>query len=307
MELRQLKIFQVVAKECNFTRAAELLGYAQSNVTAQIRLLENELGTKLFERLGKRVHLTQEGEKLLSYAQQILNLSLEAKEALSTSKVPQGTITIGVAESLCVFRLPKLFIEYCKRYPQVKLILKLGTSSDFHRWLRDNTVDIAFFLDAKIEAPDLEVVAFFPEPMAIVGNTEHRLVPRGCIEPRDFQDECVILTECGCSYRVALEKILDEAGIQLHATLALGSVEAIKQFAAGGMGIALLPKAVVETELQQHKIADLHWVGPEFSMYTQVIYKKDKWLSPTLLSLLNLIKEYLASPEEDAALTDKTG
>ncbi|MEW6698231.1 MAG: LysR family transcriptional regulator [Bacillota bacterium] len=293
MELRQLKIFSTVARERNFTRAAELLGYAQSNVTAQVRLLEDEFGTKLFERLGKRVYLSPDGEKLLQYANQILKLSSEAKDALATSAVPHGTITIGVAESLCVFRLPMLFKEYCKRYPQIKLILKLGASADFYRWLRDNTIDIAFFLNPEITATDLVSVTFLPEPMVIVSNTEHRLVRKGYIEPGDLQDECLILTERGCSYRAALEKILNEAGIQPHSTLEFGSIEAIKQFTAGGLGIALLPRAAVEIELQHNRMADLHWVGPGINMYTQVVYHKDKWLSPTLVSLLDLIKEYL--------------
>src|SRR5690554_2116977 len=101
----------------SFTRAAELMGYAQSSVTAQVRSLEDELGIKLFERLGRSITLTREGERLLLYAEKILKLAAEAKEAVSDSSSMKGTLSIGAVESLCVYRLPNLLQEYRKRCP----------------------------------------------------------------------------------------------------------------------------------------------------------------------------------------------
>lgn len=289
MELRQLKIFQMVAEVRNFTRAAELLGYAQSNITTQIKLLEEEYQTKLFERLGKRVALTTDGEKLLAHANEILRLSSGTKDILSKSPVISGEIVIGIAESLCVFRLPGLFKEYCKRYPQVRLVIRLGSSADFHRWLRDNTVDVAFFLDSLIDTADLTARSLLAEPMVFVGETGHRLLAKGCIGPEDIRDECFIFTGRGCSYRAMLERYLEEAGVRPRAIYEFDSVESIKQFAAAGLGIALLPWAAVERELVENVLADLRWEGPEIGMHTQVVYHKNKWLSPTLTSMLELI------------------
>lgn len=291
MEIRQLKIFVTVAGLLNFTQAAEVLGYAQSNVTTQIRLLEEEFETRLFERLGKRVALTPDGEKLLKYANQILKYSEEAKESLNNGHAPHGSITVGVAESLCVFRLPSLFKEYCKRFPNVKLVLKLGIPSDFSHWLRENSIDIAFCLAEKLDVKDLHLEASLPEPMVIVGEPNHPLCLKGAIGPADIEGQCLILTEAGCTYRAVIERILNQEGIKPGSTLEFDSVEAIKQFAASGMGIALLPRAAVERELQNNQLADLNWIGPNIEMFTQVVYHKDKWLSPTLDSFIELIRE----------------
>jgi DNA-binding transcriptional LysR family regulator len=292
MELRQLKIFQTMAEVRNFTRAAELLGYAQSNITTQIRLLEEEFGTRLFERLGKRVSLTPDGEKLLHHANQILKLSSETKDMMAKSHLLSGTITVAVAESLCVFRLPVLFKEYCKHYPQVRLVIRMGIPADFHRWVRNNTVDLAFFLDSKISSADLVAQTLCEEPMVIVGEPGHRLGKKGYTEVRDIGAETFIFTECGCSYRAAMQKCLAEHKVEPYATYEFGSIEAIKQFAASGLGIALLPRAAVTTELSCGKLADLNWTGPKIEMFTQLVYHKNKWISPALASLLELVKRH---------------
>lgn len=293
MELRQLRIFATVAHILNFTKSAEELDYAQSNITAQIKLLEEELGCKLFERLGKKVTLTNEGKALLPYANQILKLSSEAKHAASESIQLKGTLTVGVAESLCVFRLPSLFKQFCKLYyPNVKLILKLGTPRDFHHWLRDNTVDVAFFLDKEITDPDLISQTLHNEPVVMVGDPEHPLHARGQITPQDLANQTLILTECHCSYRAALEKILEEHNVSPASSMEFGSVEAIKQFVASGLGVALLPEAAVAKELSQGKLVNLNWTGPEINVYTQLVYHKDKWLSPTLIAMLELVNKH---------------
>ena len=126
MELRQLKAFVTVAKQHSFTRAAELLDYAQSSITAQVGALENKLNTKLFERLGRQVTLTQDGEKLLPYAEKILNLNSEAIELVSSSAVPRGSLSVGAMETSCIYRLPSLLQEYRKLFPAVDLTLVNG-------------------------------------------------------------------------------------------------------------------------------------------------------------------------------------
>lgn len=293
MELRQLKIFTTVAEELSFTRAAELLGYAQSNVTAQIRILEEEFATKLFERLGKRVTLTADGEKLFYHAKQLLRQAAQTKDIIAKSPSPSGTIAVGVTESLCVFRLPALFKEYCKLYPQVKLVLRIGgATTDFHRWLRDNTIDLSFFLDGKMGFPDLTARTLRQEEMVIVGEPGHRLLQKGGITPADISGESFVFTSCGCSYRAALEKHLAAFGVQPAGSYEFDSVEAIKQFAAGGLGIALLPRAAVAGELADGTLADLRWLGPPIDMYTQVVYHKNKWLSPALTALMELVDKH---------------
>lgn len=298
MELRQLKAFSTVAKTRNFTRAAGLLDYAQSSITAQVRSLEEELGTKLFERLGRQIAITKDGERLLVYAEQILKLSTEAKEVVSISAVPRGTISIGAPESLCVYRLAALLQEYRKRYSDVEIILKLGSCEDLLHWLKTNAIDVAFLLDRGVISSDLVTETLLNEPMVVLAGDDHPLIKKAHITPQDIHGESLILTESGCSYRDAFESILAGAGVRPGSVLEFGSVEAIKKCVISGLGITLLPRMAVEVELEEGRLVDLHWGGPELNITTQVAHHKDKWISPAMDVLLKLSRELL-QPEVD--------
>ncbi|WP_378956229.1 LysR family transcriptional regulator [Pelosinus sp. sgz500959] len=295
MEFRQLQAFCTVANTLSFTRAANMLGYAQSSITNQIQLLENELDTKLFERLGKSIALTTEGECFLTYAKQILHLSLEGKEAVSGSTSPKGSITIGAPESLCVLRLPLLLQEYRKRYPHVKISLKTGTCSEFDYWLRTHLIDIAFFLQPEASHPELITHTLFRDPMVIAASADHPLITKGSIQPTDLHGETLILSESGCSYRVILENMLATAGVYPASILEFSSVSAMKQCAISGLGITLLPQLAVTAEIATGQLVNLNWVGPDFNISAQVAYHKDKWLSPALAAFFKLTTEILKS------------
>lgn len=292
MELRQLRIFVAVAEEGNFTRAAQKLDYAQSNMTAQIHLLEEEFNTRLFERLGKKIALTADGEKLLYHAKRLLKYASEIKETMTSSSEPNGILNIGISESLCIFKLPALLKEYSRLYPQVKLVIRQGTPLDFQRWLHDNTIDVAFSLDGLIHDEHLLARVLCEEPMIIVANREHPLTATGAIALTDIRGESFIFTERNCSYRSVMEKHLAEYKVQPLSSYEFDSIEAIKQFVLSGLGIALLPHAAVAEELAAGNMVDLQLKEPKIEMYTQIVYHKDKWLSPALASLLELVNHY---------------
>ncbi|MEW9124076.1 MAG: LysR family transcriptional regulator, partial [Thermotaleaceae bacterium] len=239
MEIKQLKTFLTIAKMQSFTLTAESLNYAQSTITTQIQLLEKELGVRLFERLGHRIDLTPEGKKLLPFAQQIIKLSDEVKNVMDNPSAPNGTLSIGAVESLCVTWLPKILKEYRRRYPKVEIILKFGSCTDFLRSLRENTLDIAFFLGKKIDERDFITEIEFPEPMVILASTENSLVGKVNVYPEDLNDQPLILTEPGCGYRAYLENILSQQGVKPRSIIETGNVQTIKQLTISGMGITL--------------------------------------------------------------------
>lgn len=293
MELRQLKSFTTVARVGSFTKAAEMLDYAQSSVTTQVQSLEEELGTRLFERLGRKVALTREGEKLLSYADRILKLSSEAREMVSGSVIPRGTISIGAPESLCVYRLPRLLQNYREMYPAVDIVLKIGTCANFISWLRLNEIDVAVFLDSEMNIQDLIMKTLIDEPMVLLSGPGHHLIRKGKVGPQDMRGEYLILTEKGCSYRAVFEAMLHEEGVQPASILEFGSVEAIKKCVISGLGATLLPRVAVQEELAGGQLVDLRWSGQDFKMLTQISYHKDKWISPALRALLDLAEKLI--------------
>ena len=291
MEIRQLRAFVAVAKLHSFTRAAKLLEYAQSSITAQVSSLEDDLNTKLFERLGRQISLTQDGEKLLPYAEQILKLTSEAKELVLGSKVPRGTLSVGAAETLCIYRLPLLLQEYGKRFPEVGLTLVNGYLDDLIHRLKGNEIDVAFFMGQGITNSDIASETLLDEPMVLVSATGHQLIKKAPITPIDIQGETMVL--CGCCYRTTLEKIFDNSGLHAGPILKFANIETRKRCVINGLGITLLPRITVEAELAQGTLVDLGWNGPDFGITTQVAYHKDKWVSPALYAFLELAREML--------------
>jgi len=291
MELRQLNTFITIAKLKSFSKAAQELQYAQSSITSQIQRLEQELNARLFERLGHTISLTSEGNNLLPIAKEMLKLSNDAKNIAGSSSKPTGTLVIGAVESLCVTRLPKLFKEYRLRYPEVELLIKFGSKDIFLHSLKDNTLDIAFFVDQKIVESDFITTLEIPEPMALLCSPEHSFAKMEKVYPKDLSDEPLILTEPSCGYRILFNSVMSQFHIKFRSVIETGNVQAIKQLTLSGMGIAFLPQTAVEEELQQKRLVKLKWMGPEFYIYTQALHYKTKWMSASLKAFIDLIHE----------------
>jgi len=291
MEFKQLKSFIVVAETLSFSRTAEILNFAQSSISEQIRLLEDELGCRLFERLGRNICLTKEGDKFLLYAEKILNLCDEAKQCVAESLIPTGPLTIATAETLCVFRLPELFKEYCSLYPEVDVKLQIGNCEDFPHMLRKNKVDVAFTLDNERVYSDIVSKTLLHEPLVVVSSNTDSLAKRDMVEMLEFEGKNLILTQRGCSYRARFEEFLLSVNVRPNSILELESIEAIKQYVISGFGISFLPRIAVEKEIEGRQLVEIKYNGPEFYTSAQVLYHKDKWLSPALQAILDMSSE----------------
>ena len=299
LELRQLNTFCVAASTLNFTRTAEMLNYAQSSVTMQIQALEEELGVRLFERLGKSLKLTSAGERLLGYSQHILRLVDEATTAVSAGDEPQGTLTIGSAESLCTYRLPPLLRTFRERYPKVKLVLHPSTCEELSKGVLDGRYDAAFTLDQPIRSPLLFAETLLEEELIVLAHPDHPLTRKNLVTPLDLAGgEVLLMTEAGCSYRSLFEQSIHEDGVRPESLLEFGSVEALKQCTMAGMGITILPRMAVQAELESGRLAPLPWAKPVGPLPTQLIYHRDKWMSPALRGLIEIAREVLKIPME---------
>ncbi len=286
MEIRQLEIFQALAAELNFTRAAARAHCVQSNVTTQIRALETELGAPLFERLGRKVVLAEAGHRLVPYANQVLQLLREAKSVAANGEQPSGKLCIASPETVVTYHLPPILRLFQQKFPRVELSFLPLFSAVVPEQIARGEIDFAFLIGDLTEQRGLLVEDLTPEPMALAAAPKHPLASRNSLRARDVKDESFLLTQQGCAYRVKFEKALAAAGVVPSSVLEFDSVEAIKQCAALGMGIAVLPLITLGAELAKGTLVALRWGGQDLTMTTQVVWHKRKWISPAMAAFL---------------------
>lgn len=281
LDLRELKTFHTVATEKSFTRAANLLHYAQSSVTAQIQNLEAEVGVPLFDRLGRQVELTFAGRQLLVYAGKLTGLADEALRALRNEGEKTGTLTVLAPETLLAYRLPKLLKRFQSEYPGIHLSLSASESCGTGGDIEPN-VDVAFSLDVPLEGPHLIVEQLRAESIVLVVAAAHGLAGKKRVTAREIGAEQVLVNERACSYRELFERTLRGEGVPVTRSLELLSVEAIKQCALASLGVAVLPQVVVQREIQQGTLVVVDWPRKPLTVYTQLYRHKHKWMSPVM-------------------------
>ncbi|MGE6226537.1 LysR family transcriptional regulator [Paenibacillus chitinolyticus] len=299
MELRQLNTFRTVAFTLNFSRAAEVLNYVPSNVTMQIKALEDELGVRLFDRLGKQLVLTTAGKRFLTHTQEVLNKLDEARSDVHDTENLSGTLTISANEVLCAYRLPVVFHLFRSRHPGVRLIFRSVPNQELKQTLFEGTADVVFMLDEPIRSSGLAVEPMLEETFRFFAAPDHPLAKRTDLQLEDFHGEVFLTNEKGCPYRTMFDRPFEKEGIDSITYLEFQSAEAIKQCAITGIGIAFLPEITAKAEVERGDLVALPWQIPDLHVYTQMLWHKDKWLSPILLSFIEAAREVIGIEEEN--------
>jgi DNA-binding transcriptional LysR family regulator len=294
MELRQLEIFRVLAEELHFTRAAARIHCVQSNVTTQIRALEQELGSPLFDRLARRVVLTDAGRRFLPYAEKILSSVAEGRAAVSENTKPAGPLSIGAPESVLTYRLPPVLSRFRKLYPQVELTFRPYSDDGLFQSIESGKLDAAVWMKDKIEDERLKFLRLRTERILFIADPKHPLVNKKRVLPEDLTGQTMLLTESGCAYRKKLDEMRLLTGIRTGIITEFSGVDAIKECVKLGLGLGLLPEIVVAQELARKQLATLRWAGPEMDIATHVVWHRDKWLTPGLRAFISLVEEILA-------------
>jgi DNA-binding transcriptional LysR family regulator len=282
MELSDLNVFRTVVQAGGITRAAEKLNRVQSNVTTRIRQLEEQLGVELFIRAGKRLHLSPAGKVLLDYADRLLDLANEARESVHDIR-PRGRFRLGSMESTASVRLPAPLTEYCRRYPDVQLELRTGNSYDLTGLILRGEVDAALTAGVIPEAP-FEKLPAFEEEMVIVAAANHPPIK----SPRDAVSRTVLVFEKGCPYRRKLEDWFALKGEMPERMIEMSSYHAILGCAVVGMGISMLPRAVLGT-FPDRKCLSVHELPAKVNKETTWLVWRKGARSPKLNALIDIL------------------
>ena len=291
MNIFQLETFLKIAETKNFTSAGNILGYAQSTVTAQIKGLEDELGCLLFERLGKSIVLTEEGERLLGYAEKMLQLRREIFLEVPPSKEPCGIIKLGVSESLCYDVLPKLLLKYRKKYPKVDIQISFIYHDTFPAMLKNGALDLVYTLNPIIQEEGLLLLQKKRETLAFYASPKHPLAQKKSVSEADLKGVPLLLTGPNCNFRHMLLEDLKRASVEARVALETSSKEVLKQFAINQLGVAFMPEMAARPEVKADKLKRLSWKGADFEIYSQLIVCKDKRIGAPIEALEKMVME----------------
>lgn len=291
MEIRHLQTFIAIVELGGFTKAADNLGYAQSTITAHIQILENEIGSALFDRLGKRIVLTNMGKQLVPYAKRILDAYKEIKNMTDEPNEVSGDLVIGAGESLSVYRLGKILKQYKKSYPKVNIILKNSICSDLRNRLYTGEFDVVFTIEPLVSDKDLVVKKLKDEAMVIIGDANVDLEQFVENTENEVSKENIIFSENGCSLRISFENYLKQKKIKYTNPLEFSSVETIKKCVMNGLGISVLPLYVVKKEVKSGSIKIRKLKEPFDEYSTQLIYHKDKSKFTAINKFIEIVLE----------------
>ena len=248
MDLIDLHVFRTVVSAGGITRAAEQLHRVQSNVTTRIRQLEEDLGVQLFIREGKRMHVSPAGRTLLGYADRLLDLAREAREAVHQDH-PSGLLRLGAMESTAAVRLPGPLSEYHRRFPAVTLELRTGNPGQLAAAILEGEIDAAFAAEPIADAP-FDKVPVFDEELVIIAPADHPRIK----SPRDAREGTVLVFEAGCPHRRRLEEWFARTGESPGRRVEMSSYHAMLGCVIAGMGVSLLPKSVLDAYPERKRL-----------------------------------------------------
>ncbi len=292
MEFREISTFLQVAQYQSFSKAARQLGYSQAAVTIQIKQLEQELGVHLFDRIGKQISLTHQGQVFYQYAVSIRNDLERAKNAVSDPSTLSGKLCLGTIESICASIFPDLLAEYHRLHPEVTISIVTDSPGVLLDRMNENAIDIVYLLDRRIYDNRWCKTLEESEENIFVASPDHELA----LTERELELDEVLrfpffLTEKDASYRHMLEQYLASINRSVKPFLEIGSTEFIIHMLLKNTGISFLPKFTVQRELQQKQLTALNVRGFQMQTWRQIFYHKDKWVTREMQEFLRLAEK----------------
>jgi LysR family transcriptional regulator, low CO2-responsive transcriptional regulator len=280
ISLRQIRVFTAVAQQKSFTRAARELHLTQPAVSQQLKLLEAEVGLPLFEHLNRGIHLTDAGEELLRYAQQINEVIRTASESFAAMRgLKRGVLKLG-AVSTAKYFTPSLLSVFRTEFPHVIIKFTVGNREEIIRQIANNEIDLVI-----MGRPPKELVTtaepFAKHPLVIIAAPDHPLAnAKRKIPLKQLSSENFVIREQGSGTRASMEHVFKERGVNYSASMEVSSNETIKQAVMAGMGISFISKHTVSLELAAGKLVTLNISGLPLLRDWYVIHLRDKRLSP---------------------------
>jgi len=293
MDIKNLNTFIHVAELGSFSRAGERLGYSQPTVSVQIRQLEQELGAQLFDRIGHAVRLTERGHRLLPYAQQVVRLCTQMTDTPASQQEKPAIVRLATADSLCTPLVTGPLAQLRRDCPHILLELTTAGTDQLFSLLDHNEVDMVCTLDSHIYNNRYVIAAEQRVGLHFVVHKDHPLAKKTVLTRQDLLDQNLLLTEKGMSYRRLLDEWMAQGSMEPTPVLELGRADLLCHLVEQNMGISFLPDYVTQAAADAGTIVRLDGEDFQPQLWKQLLYHREKWLSPPLQAAIDHLRRAL--------------
>ena len=277
--LRQIRAFAGVGRHLSFTRAAEELNLSQPAVSMQVKQLESQIGQALYEQIGKKIYLTEAGREVYHYARAILGALGDMDAAIANLKgLDRGVLTLSIATTAHYFA-PKLLSIFYARFPGVEVRLGVTNRQTLLQHLTENQVDMVIMGQLPKEM-ELDAGPFMENPLVVIAPPKHPFAKERAIQASRLANESFIVREKGSGTRGAMERFFKQHKIKLNTAMEVSSDEAIKQSVQAGLGLSIMSRDAVQTELELGRLIVPDVLHFPILRHWYVVHRKGKRLSP---------------------------
>jgi DNA-binding transcriptional LysR family regulator len=294
---RRLQVFHTVARLLSFTKAAESLHMTQPAVTFQVRQLEEQFNTRLFDRTHNRISLTEAGQRVYEFADRIFELYAEMENAVRdmTGEI-SGMLVIGASTTIAEYMLPSLLGDFKKQYPDINVHLKVSNSDGIVSMVENNDIDLGV-VEAPVLNKNLVVEECRKDRLVAIVPPQHALASQQSVAVKELLENAYIAREEGSGTREVIQEYLAELGLQVsdvHVSMELGSPEAIKGAVEAGMGISIVSEVTIHKELQLGSLVALE-LDPPLERPFSFVHQKQKFRQRAMDELLSFARAYCES------------
>ena len=289
MDIKNLTTFVHVAELGSFSRAGERLGYSQPSISVQIRQLEQELGFRLFDRIGHAVRLTDKGREALGYAQQVCRICRQMTEDSPPTEKQDVLIRLATSDSLSACLLEDSFPRIHAQYSGIRMSVTTGGTDELFRLLDHNEADLVYTLDSHIYNASYVIAGEEKIGVHFAVSRDHPLAQRDCLTKEDLVMQDFLLTEKGMSYRRLLDEWLAKDSLEVRPVLETGRADLICSLVEQNAGVSFLPDYVTEKAVKRGSIVRLDAQGFQPDLWKQLLYHRGKWVSPAMQAVITLL------------------
>jgi len=286
MTLRHYKIFVAVCDNMNMTSAAEALFMSQSAVSQAIAELERHYDVKLFERLSRKLYLTQAGQKLLSYAHHIIRMNAEVENDMR-SLHQNGSIRIGASVTVGAHVLPKLVSKFKRMNSQTNIEVFEDNTEKIESLILRDQIDMAL-VEGETVSPDIVSRAFMDDELVLICGANHRFVSLSAIEPKELEQEEFIIREKGSGTRQTFEDIMTAKHLTWKAIWTCNNADTIKMAVIEGLGVSVISRRAVASEVASGLLCQISIGGIEFKRQFKIVHHRNKYLTESMEKFIEL-------------------